>query len=82
MPRYFLHLRYGADLLAVDEEGDELHKLQDLRPHVEQTARDLMRTARLAAIPNWQGCVFEVTDDVGDSILILPFREVPVSLVH
>ena len=43
---------------------------------MEQPDRDLMRTARLAAIPNWQECVFEVTDKRGGLVLSLPFSGV------
>jgi hypothetical protein len=78
VPRFFLHLRYrgGTDGLAVDEEGDELPDSGDLRQHVEQTARDLMRHARLAAVSDWRACTFEVTDESGSLVLTLPFAEV------
>jgi hypothetical protein len=78
VPRFFLHLRYrgGAEGLAVDEEGDELPDSGDLRQHVEQTARDLMRHARLAAVSDWRACTFEVTDESGSLVLTLPFAEV------
>ncbi len=81
MPRYFLHLRYrdGTDGLAVDEEGDELHGADMLREHVEATARDLMRNTRLGAIPNWLDCTFEVTDETGQEVLMLPFSDVPAA---
>ena len=75
MPRYFLHLRYrdGPDGFAVDEEGDEVPQPSLLRGHVEATARDLMRKARLDAIRNWHTCIFEVTDEVGRLVLTVPF---------
>jgi hypothetical protein len=77
MPRYFLHLRYPAseDGFARDDEGDELSDLGDLRQHVVDTARDLMRGARLKAIPDWLRCSFEVTDELGTVVLTLPFSE-------
>ena len=79
VPRYFLHLRYrdGEDGLAVDEQGDEVPEPSLLRGHVEATARDLMRIARLDAIRNWQDCTFEVTDESGQRVLTLPFSLVP-----
>ena len=64
------------DGLAVDQEGDCLPDAGDLRRHVEATARDLMRHARLAAIPDWRACIFEVTDETGSLVLTLPFAEV------
>ena len=79
MPRFFLHLRYrdGVDGLAVDEEGDDLPDPTGLRAHVEATARDLMRHTRLAAIPDWRACTFEVTDEAGSLVLTLPFAGGP-----
>jgi hypothetical protein len=75
VPRYFLHLRFrdGQVGLAVDEEGDEVPNLSALQAHVEVTARDLMRHTRLAAIPDWHTCTFEVTDEAGQLVLTLPF---------
>jgi hypothetical protein len=79
VPRYFLHLRFrdGPDGLAVDEEGDEVRELSGLRGHVEATARDLTRKARLEAIRHWHDCTFEVTDEAGQHVLTLPFSQVP-----
>jgi hypothetical protein len=80
VPRFFLHLRYrdGVNGLAVDEEGDDLPNAGGLRTHVEATARDLIRHARLAAIPDWRACTFEVTDEAGSLVLTLPFAAVAV----
>jgi len=77
MSRYFLHLRYPSpdDGFARDDEGDELPGLGALRQHVVETARDLMRGARLKAIPDWLKCSFEVTDEAGTVVLTLPFSE-------
>ena len=81
MPRFFLHLRYrdGVNDLAVDQEGDDLPDAGDLRAHVETTARDLMRHARLAAISDWRACTFEVTDETGQVVLTLRFVEVALA---
>jgi hypothetical protein len=77
MPRYFLHLQYPSpeDGFARDNEGDELEDASALRQHVLDTARDLMRGARLKAIPDWLRCTFEVTDEAGTVVLRLPFPE-------
>jgi hypothetical protein len=77
MPRYFLHLRYpdGGDGFARDDEGDDLEDASVLRQHVVNTARELMRGARLRAIPDWRQCSFEVMDEAGAVVLRLPFSE-------
>ena len=79
VPRYYLHLRHGEGPggLAEDLEGDEVASDGPLlRAHVAGTARDLMRNARLDAIPDWRECAFEVADEAGRTVLTLPFREV------
>jgi hypothetical protein len=77
MPRYFLHLKYPSseDGFARDDEGDELPDHSALRQHVLDTARDLMKGARLKAIPDWLQCTFEVTDEAGTVVLRVPFPE-------
>jgi hypothetical protein len=77
MPRYFLHLRYPAseDGFARDDEGDEVPDPDTLRQHVVATARDLIKGARLKAIPDWRQCTFEVTDEAGTVVLRLPFSD-------
>jgi hypothetical protein len=77
MPRYFLHLRYPSpeDGFAQDDEGDDLLDENTLRQHVIDTARDLMKGTRLKAIPDWLKCSFEVTDEAGTVVLMLPFSE-------
>jgi hypothetical protein len=62
--------------LAVDEEGDEVPQ-PTLHAHVEATACDLMRRTRLGAIRDWRHCTFEVKDEGGQVVLILPFSDVP-----
>jgi hypothetical protein len=77
MPRYFLSLRYrdNGNGFAVDEEGDDLPDPGALRKHVLDTARDLMRFARVDGIRNWRDCAFEVTDESGKIVMTLPFTE-------
>jgi len=36
-----------------------------------------MRRTRLGAIRDWRHCTFEVKDEGGQVVLILPFSEVP-----
>jgi len=77
VPRYFLHLRYPAKVngFAEDEEGDELPDPSLLREHVFDTARDLIKHARLSSIRNWFDCTFEVTDETGQIVMTVPFTE-------
>ena len=52
-----------------------MRTLSALRQHVVDTARDLMKGARLKAIPDWLRCSFEVTDESGTVVLTLPFSD-------
>ncbi|WP_457094338.1 DUF6894 family protein [Microvirga sp. P5_D2] len=54
MPRYVLHLQHSdlEDGVARDDEGDELEDANVLRQYVSDTARDLLRGARLHTIPD------------------------------
>ena len=76
VPRYFLHLRFQE---AVRTAWPSMRRATrcptraPLQAHVEVTARDLMRHTRLAAIPDWHTCTFEVTDEAGQLVLTLPF---------
>ncbi len=77
MTRYYLNLRTGEGPqgLVADPEGDELAGESALRAHVIATARDLVRNARLTAIPNWLTCAFEVTDEEGQPVMTLAFQD-------
>jgi len=74
--RYFLNMRYktGPNGLAVDEEGDEIADEEALRAYVADTARDLMLKTRSTRI-DWRTCTFEVTDETGRLVLMMPFGE-------
>jgi len=37
----------------------------------------LMRRTRLGAVRDWRHCTFEVKDEGGQVVLILPFSDVP-----
>ena len=73
VPRYFMNLRC-RDRLFIDEEGDELPR-DAVREHALETARDLISHARTDSIRNWLDCSFEVADETGRVVLILPFSE-------
>ncbi len=74
MPRYHLNVRY-RDHLFVDEEGEEIAGEMAMRQQALETARDLIKPQSLA-IPDWLDCTLEVTDEVGESVMILPFSAV------
>ncbi len=73
--RYFLNVRYRSRLIP-DREGDELPNEEALRLHVLKTAHDLVFRTRMDAIRDWFDCSFEVTDESGGTVLVMPFGEV------
>ena len=74
MARFYMNLRY-RDRLFVDEEGDELAHEQAVHGHTLDTARDLIAYARMDSIRNWFDCSFEVTNEAGRVVLMLPFSD-------
>ncbi len=74
MPCYYLHLRY-RDRLFRDEEGDVLPDAAAVRAHAEGAARDLIRTGRSTTVRDWFDCTFEVANERGEIVLVLPFGE-------
>ena len=75
LPRYFMNVRY-RDRLFVDEEGDELASEHAVQGHALDTARDLITRARMDSIRNWFDCSFEVTDEAGRVVLVMPFGDI------
>src|SRR3954447_15303366 len=71
LPRYFMNVRY-RDRLFVDEEGDELASEHAVQGHALDTARDLIAHAWMDSIRNWFECSFEVTNEAGQVVLVLP----------
>jgi hypothetical protein len=74
VPRFYLNLR-DRDRLFVDPEGDDLASADAAQGHALETARDLITRARMASIQNWFECSFEVTNEAGQVVLVLPFSE-------
>jgi uncharacterized protein DUF6894 len=77
MPRYFMNLRHrpGPNGLSVDEEGDELAGETMVREHALRVARETIARDRLALVPNWFVCSFEITDEQGEHVLTVPFSD-------
>jgi len=73
--RYFMNVRYRGRLTP-DYEGDELASEEFLRGHALATARDLVFKTRMDSIRSWFDCSFEVTDDTGRTVLMVPFSDV------
>lgn len=73
--RYFMNVRYRGRLIP-DHEGDELAEEAALRAHALATARELVFTTRMQTMRSWFDCSFEVTDENGRSVLVMPFDEV------
>ncbi|HEV7251955.1 MAG TPA: hypothetical protein VGN97_02490 [Mesorhizobium sp.] len=72
--RFFMNMRARRRYVP-DEEGDELVDGQTLREHAIATARDLILNAHLATVRDWLDWTFEITDDTGQLVLVLPFEE-------
>jgi hypothetical protein len=73
--QFFMNLRYRNRLFR-DEEGDELESEEDARAHAMATANEMIRNTRTHIIRNWFACTFEVTNENGEIIFVLPFGEV------
>ena len=74
VPCFFLNLRY-RDRLFVDAGGDELAHEQAVQGHALEAARDLIARTRMDSIRNWFDCSFEVTNEAGQVVLVMPFGE-------
>lgn len=77
MARYYFSVRFrpGPEGLAVDEEGDDLPDLAAVRAHALRVARDLVQRTRYDMIRNLFDCSFEITDEQGERVLVVPFTE-------
>jgi len=70
-----MNVRYRGRLIP-DHEGDELPSEEALRRHALATARDLVFGTRMDSIRSWFDCSFEITDEGGRTVLVMPFSEV------
>ena len=75
MSRYFFDLRYGADKLVIDPEGDEIHDSDSVREHALGIARNMLKTPS-HAVRDWMTCAFEVRDHEQQLVCIVPFADV------
>ncbi|MER8978474.1 hypothetical protein [Mesorhizobium sp. M0870] len=73
--RYFMNVRCRGRLIP-DHEGDELASEAAVRGHALANARDLVFNTRMDTMRSWFDCSFEVTDESGTTVLVMPFSEV------
>jgi hypothetical protein len=75
MPRFHMHIRH-ADKLLEDGEGEEFPSLAEARTEAVRSARELM-AANVASgkKPNHNHSRFEVADESGRVVLVMPFEE-------
>ncbi len=71
MPRYFFHLKYG-NRAVVDEEGINLHDLDDARVEVIESIRQILSEPGIEH-EDVDGQELEITDEAGATVLIVPF---------
>jgi len=73
MPRFFFNVREG-DKLIDDIEGGDYPSLAEARAEAVLSARELMANDILAGRKP-SGSRFEIGDDSGQIVLIMPFEE-------
>jgi hypothetical protein len=74
MPRFFFNFRDGKDV-SPDDLGIECASIENAYLAAFQAATDIWRD-RLAAQRNPLDCAFEIGDEAGNTLLVLPFQEV------
>lgn len=72
MPRLLLHTRNG-DNLVWDEEGSQYASLEEARDEAVIAAREVLAERMRLGKPMGDGR-FEITDETGALVLMLPFR--------
>ena len=74
MPRYYFNIRSSTGLI-VDPDGTDLPDLAAALTEAERSARELLADL-LKAGATLDGQVFEISDDSGELLARLPFRNV------
>ena len=74
MSRYFFHLRDGVEI-SYDREGRELPDTEAARAKAIESARHTMAKAILSGERLGMTRVFQVEDEDGRTIALVPFRE-------
>jgi hypothetical protein len=72
MARYHLNIRH-RNRFYVDEEGKDIPSEIGMKVRALETAHDLIGTPSFT-IPDWLDCTLEVTNEAGETVLVLPFE--------
>ena len=73
MPRYLFHLRDGLEI-SFDREGRELSDLEAARAKAIESARHTMAKAILSGERLGMTRVFQVENETGQTVALVPFR--------
>ena len=73
MPRYLFHLRDGLEI-SFDREGRELSDLEAARVKAIESARHTMAKAILSGERLGMARVFQVENETGQTVALVPFR--------
>lgn len=74
MPRYFLHVRNGSDLLQ-DPDGQEFDDLAAARQEATEAARILMAECLRSGQPLGLGKEMAIADENGVVVATVPFKD-------
>jgi hypothetical protein len=74
MPRFHMNIRKGEKLLE-DWEGEEFSSLLEARAEAVRSARELMAASIAAGKMPDGRAKFEIADESGKTVLIMPFEE-------
>jgi hypothetical protein len=77
MPLYFFNVRHrpGPAGLAVDPEGEAHAGVTAAREHALSMARIMIARERHTMIRDWMVCSFEIMDEAGQRVLVVPFSD-------
>jgi hypothetical protein len=73
MARYHLNIRHHGRYYR-DEEGEDIPSEIEMTVRARETAYDLIGTPSFT-IPDWLDCTLEVTNEAGETVLVLLFTE-------
>jgi hypothetical protein len=75
MPRFYVHVKHGADLIR-DEEGVDLPTTEHARAAALQAARELCVDAINAGAETWGADAFVIADEDGKQLTFVSVSDV------